>query len=195
MAPDAFYRDVARRTRDIGAALVFDEVQTGLGRTGSYFFGDPLGVKPDLITLAKGLASGIPAAAVIVAPQLAATVRLGDHGSTFGGGPVAMAAMRATLEVIEEERLVENAARMGAILARELADVPGVLEVRGRGLLLGLRLERPAKQVQAALLARRVVTGTSAEPDVLRLLPPLVLREAEAALFLDTFRAVLAEDA
>lgn len=193
LAADGFYRELAQRVRLAGAVLVFDEVQTGLGRTGSFFFGDPLGIRPDLITLAKGLASGIPAAAVIVAPELADTVGLGDHGSTFGGGPVAMAAMRATLEVIERDGLVDNAAHVGAMLRRELATVAAVREVRGRGLLLGIVLDRPAKSVQAALLARRIVTGVSVEPPVLRLLPPLVLHEDEAALFLEALREVMTE--
>lgn len=195
MAPDAFYPALAERVRAVGAVLVFDEVQTGLGRTGSFFFGDHLGVQPDVITLAKGLASGFPAAAVVVAPELAATVTVGDHDSTFGGGPVAMAAMRATLEVIEREQLVARARRVGRMLADQLAAAPGVTGVRGRGLLLGVALDRPARGVQEALLARRVVTGTAAEPGVLRLLPPLVLRDEDAARFIETFRDVMERSA
>jgi acetylornithine aminotransferase/acetylornithine/N-succinyldiaminopimelate aminotransferase len=194
-ADDAFYRDGAAIARDAGACLVFDEVQTGLGRTGSFFFGDRLGLRPDLITLAKGLASGIPAAAVIVAPHLAATVRSGDHGSTFGGGPVAMAAMAATLEVIEEEDLVGNAARIGERLAAGLRLIPGVQAVRGRGLLVGVVLDRPAAAVQRALLVQRIITGTSADPAVLRLLPPLTIGPEEVDRFLAALRTVLAESA
>jgi acetylornithine aminotransferase len=149
-------------------------------------------VKPDVITLAKGLASGIPAAVVLVAPQLAARVAMNDHGSTFGGGPVAMAAMRATLEVIEQETLVENAARMGEAIVRRLAGLPGIKEIRGRGLLLGLELDRPAAKVQLALLEHLVVTGTSSAPNVLRLLPPLTIEEPEVVLLVDALREVLA---
>lgn len=187
------YRAIARLARERGAALIFDEVQTGLGRTGSYFFADQVGVKPDLITLAKGLASGIPAAAVIVAPHLAATVKLGDHGSTFGGGHIAMAAMRATLEVIERERLVDNARVRSGELRAAIEPLPGVRAVRGAGLLLGVVLDRPAKIIQQALLRRRVVAGTSHPADVLRVLPPLTLGRREVDTFVAALRAALAE--
>ncbi|MBI4422050.1 MAG: aminotransferase class III-fold pyridoxal phosphate-dependent enzyme [Gemmatimonadetes bacterium] len=191
LAPEAYYRRLAELVANAGAVLIFDEVQSGLGRTGTYFFADGVGVKPDLITLAKGIARGIPAGAVIVAPHLAAKIALNDQGSTFGGGPVAMAAMKATLEVIEEERLVENAARMGGLLARRLSGLRGVRQVRGKGLLLGVELDRPASGVQGALLARRVVAGTSSAPEVLRLLPPLIIAEAEVNEFVDALQSVL----
>ncbi len=192
-APPAFYRAAESICRERGALLIFDEVQTGLGRTGAFFFGDhaDIGVRPHMITLAKGLASGVPIGAVIVAPEVAETVRVGDQGSTFGGGPLAMAAMDATLATIEEEGLVGRAAAMGARLAAGAARVPGVREVRGRGLLLGLVLDRPAAEVAAALLARRVIAGTSGPPDVLRLLPPLAIGEAEVDRFLAALEEVL----
>jgi acetylornithine/succinyldiaminopimelate/putrescine aminotransferase len=116
---------------------------------------------------------------------------MNDQGTTFGGGPVAMAAMKATLEVIERERLVENAAAMGAVLGRRLAAVRGLGAVRGEGLLLGLELPGPAARVQAALLERRVVTGTSSAPNVLRLLPPLTIGEPEVTEFLTALTEVL----
>jgi acetylornithine/succinyldiaminopimelate/putrescine aminotransferase len=190
-ADHAFLRFVAELAAERGAVVIFDEVQTGLGRTGSYFYADQVGVRPDLITLAKGLASGIPAAAVIVAPHLAATVRPGDHGSTFGGGPVAMAALAATLEVIEREGLVANAARMGAVIAEEARGLDGVLAVRGRGLLLGLELDRPAKGVQRLLLERGVVVGTAAPSNVVRLLPPLSVGPSEVERLVTALRAAL----
>ena len=178
-------------TAQAGAVLIFDEIQTGLGRTGTYFFADGVGVKPDLITLAKGIASGIPAAAVIVAPHLARQIGSGDQGTTFGGGPVAMAAMKATLEVIEAEGLVENAKRMGALLLRRLTGLEGVRQVRGRGLLLGMELDRPASKVVNAMIERGVVGGTSSDPAVLRLLPPLTIGEAEVEEFVAALKAVL----
>lgn len=195
VASDAWYRSATRLARRHGALVVFDEVQTGLGRTGSFFFAEQVGVAPDIITLAKGLASGIPAAAVIVAPAVAATVRVGDHGSTFGGGPVAMAAMRATLEVIETEGLVANARARGGDLKQAVARLSGVTAVRGRGLLLGVALDRPAKRVQQALFARHVLAGTSAPPDVLRLLPPLTIGDDEVGEFLTALEAALGETA
>jgi len=190
-APPEFHRAMADIARRAGALLIYDEIQTGLGRSGHWFYADGVGVKPDLLTLAKGIASGIPAAAVIVARHVAGQVKLNDQGTTFGGGPVAMAAMKATLEVIESEGLVENAARMGRLLARELRGERGITEVRGEGLLLGLELDRPASQVQGALLEHRVVTGTSSAPKVLRLLPPLTVGDAEVNEFLTALRRVL----
>jgi acetylornithine/succinyldiaminopimelate/putrescine aminotransferase len=193
LAPDAFYNRMAELARQAGALLIFDEIQTGLGRTGSYFFADGVGVKPDMITLAKGIASGIPAAAVLVAPHLAKHIGSGDQGTTFGGGPVAMAAMRATLQIIDEERLVENAARMGSLLARKLAGVSSIKAVRGKGLILGLELPGPCAPVVSALIQRGVVAGTSSDPQALRLLPPLTIGEAEVEEFVTTLRSVLGE--
>ncbi|MBI4501850.1 MAG: aspartate aminotransferase family protein [Gemmatimonadetes bacterium] len=190
-APDAFYRRMAELTAKAGAVLIFDEIQTGFGRTGTYFFADGVGVKPDLITLAKGIASGIPAAAVIVAPHLAKQIGSGDQGTTFGGGPVAMAAMKATLEVIESEGLVENAARMGALLLRKLTGMTGIKAIRGKGLLLGLELDRAASPVVKALIERGVVAGTSSDPQTLRLLPPLIIGEAQVNEFVGTLTPVL----
>jgi acetylornithine/succinyldiaminopimelate/putrescine aminotransferase len=190
-APDAFFPRMAELTARAGAMLIFDEIQTGFGRTGTYFFADGVGVKPDLITLAKGIASGIPAAAVIVAPAIAGKIGSGDQGTTFGGGPVAMAAMKATLEIIEDEGLVANAARMGALLLKKLNGVGGITQVRGKGLLLGLQLDRPAGPVVSAMIDRGVVAGTSSDPQVLRLLPPLTIGEAEVNEFVRVLGGVL----
>jgi len=191
VAADAFYRRMAELAQQSGALLIFDEIQTGLGRTGSYFFADGVGVKPDLITLAKGIASGIPAAAVIVAPHLAKQIGSGDQGTTFGGGPVAMAAMKATLQIIEDERLVENAARMGSLLTRKLAGVSSIKAVRGKGLILGLELPGPCAPVVNALIQRGVVAGTSSDPQALRLLPPLTIGEAEVEEFVAALGSAL----
>jgi acetylornithine/succinyldiaminopimelate/putrescine aminotransferase len=182
---------MAALTAKAGAVLIFDEIQTGFGRTGTYFFADGVGVKPDLITLAKGIASGIPAAAVIVAPHLAKQIGSGDQGTTFGGGPVAMAAMKATLQVIEDEHLVANAARMGALLIRQLTGMGGVRAIRGKGLLLGVEVEKPASKVVNAMIERGVVAGTSSDPQVVRLLPPLTVGEQEVSEFVRVLGEVL----
>jgi acetylornithine/succinyldiaminopimelate/putrescine aminotransferase len=182
----------ARRACDAhGAALIFDEVQCGVGRCGAFSAAEAVGVVPDVLTFAKGLASGLPIGAVIATPAITATIATGDLGSTFGGGPVACAAALATLDVIEREGLVENAIRIGERLARG-ARALGVRRVSGRGLLLGLHLERPAADVQAALFARRIITGTASDPRVLRLLPPLSFSEGEADLLLAGLKEVLA---
>ena len=166
-----------------GAALIFDEVQCGVGRGGAFTAAESYGVTPDALTLAKGLASGLPAAAVIAGPRLTDGVQLGDLGTTFGGGPVACAAAMATIEVLDREDLVTNASRVGEYIAEGARRV-GVRHVSGRGLLLGLHLDRPAAGVQRALFGRRILTGTSGDPAVLRLLPPLTFTTSEADLLL-----------
>lgn len=191
VASPAFYRALREACRRSGAVLIFDEVQSGIGRTGTYFFGESVGVSPDVITLAKGIASGVPCAAVIIAGHLTPHIKPNDHGTTFGGGPLAMAAMRATLQVIEDERLVENAARVGERLTRGIVEMRGVKRVKGKGLLLGIEFEGPSKRVQDALLEQRVLVGGSDNPNVMRLLPPLTLGDTEADLFLDALAAVL----
>lgn len=175
-----------------GAVLIFDEVQCGVGRSGAFTAAEALGVTPDILTLAKGLASGLPIGAVVASPAVTATIGIGDLGSTFGGGPVPCAAALATLAVIEDEGLAANAAAVGAWIAAEAMGIRGVNGVQGLGLLLGLVLDRPAADVQRALFAKRVLTGTSTDPHVLRLLPPLTFSTAEAGLLLDALGAVLA---
>ena len=166
-------RDLCDRA---GALLIYDEVQTGIGRTGTMFFAGRHGVQPDLITLAKGIASGVPLSAVLVRDFIADRVAYGDYGATFGAGPIAMAAMKATLEVIRGERLLENVTRTSDHARKRLSAVPGVREVRGLGFLLGLKIDGDSPRAQAELLKRGVVVGTADEPGVLRLLPPLTLK-------------------
>jgi acetylornithine/succinyldiaminopimelate/putrescine aminotransferase len=181
----------ARRICDArGAALLFDEVQCGVGRCGAFSTAEAVGVVPDVLTFAKGLASGLPIGAVIATPAVASAIRPGDLGSTFGGGPVPCAAALATIDVIEREGLIENAVRVGARLARS-ARALGVRHVSGRGLLLGLHLDRSAAEVQRALFARRIITGTASDPMVLRLLPPLSFSPSEADLLLAGLKEVL----
>ncbi len=175
-----------------GVQLIFDEVQCGVGRLGTFTAAESFGVTPDLLTLAKGLASGLPIGAVLVSEAIAATVHTGDLGSTFGGGPVPCAAALATLDVIESEGLLANARETGAYLAAQAAALPGVRGIEGRGLLLGLRLSGPAGEVQRALFGRRILTGTASDPSILRLIPPLTFGRAEADLLLAALKEVLA---
>ena len=181
----------ARRICDAwGAALIFDEVQCGVGRCGAFSTAEAVGVVPDVLTFAKGLASGLPIGAVVATPAITGSISIGDLGSTFGGGPVPCVAALATIDVIEREGLVENAILVGARLARG-ARALGVGQVSGRGLLLGLHLNRPAAEVQRALFARRIITGTASDPRVLRLLPPLSFSQDEADLLLAGLKEVL----
>jgi acetylornithine aminotransferase/acetylornithine/N-succinyldiaminopimelate aminotransferase len=187
----AYFTTLRQATKNAGAFLIFDEVQTGGGRVGSYLYSGLHGVSADLVTLAKGIASGVPMGAVLVTREVASTVASGDLGSTFGGGPLASAALVATLEVLEGERIRARVEETSAWLRKQLAAVPGVEEVRGRGLLLGLRLRRPAAEVQKALLDQRIITGTSDDPAVLRLLPPLTLQVDEVRVLVDVLPSVL----
>ena len=173
-----------------GAALLFDEIQCGVGRCGAFTAAEAYGVTPDAITMAKGLAAGLPIGAVVASPWLVEGLAIGDLGSTFGGGPVVCAAALANLDVIAEEGLVTNAETIGRYIRDEALGL-GVLGVQGRGLLIGLRLERPAAEVQRALFAHHIVTGTSADPEVLRLMPPLSFSRVEADLLLTALGKVL----
>ncbi len=173
-----------------GALLIFDEVQTGLGRVGERSAGRAYGVRPHLQTFAKALASGVPAGAVLAVPEVARRVKPGQLGSTFGGGPLACAAIAATLKTISARRLWENAAAM-EMLIRTTFRHPRLQEIRGRGLLLGLVLDGPAKPVLAALLQRGILAGGADDPSVIRLLPPLTVGPEEIAFLrtalLDSF--------
>ena len=186
------FLQAARRVCDArGAVLIFDEVQCGVGRCGAFSAAEAYGVVPDVLTFAKGLAAGLPIGAVVATPALTSRLALGDLGSTFGGGPVVAAAALANIRVIEDEGLIENAVRVGEYLVRG-AHRLGITRVSGRGLLLGIHLERPAADVQRALFGRRILTGTAADPRVLRLLPPLSFSLPEADLLLAGLKEVLA---
>ena len=174
----------------VGAALIFDEIQCGVGRCGAFTAAQACGVVPDVLTLAKGLASGLPMGAVVAGERLARGVKTGDLGSTFGGGPVVCAAALATLEVIDREELIANARVQGERL-RHGAITLGVPKVTGRGLLLGLHLDRPAIAVQEAMFRRRVLTGTASDPNVLRLMPPLTFSTQESNLLLGALEEAL----
>jgi acetylornithine/succinyldiaminopimelate/putrescine aminotransferase len=162
-----------------GAALVFDEVQCGMGRTGSLWAYEQTGVTPDAMTVAKALGGGLPMGALITGERLADVLVAGDHGSTFAGGPVIASAALAALEVTDDPALLERVRELGQRLAAGLRELPHVSAVRGRGLMLACELDVPAPEVvRRALLAQRLVlnaTGAS----TLRLLPPLIVTEAD----------------
>jgi acetylornithine/N-succinyldiaminopimelate aminotransferase len=163
-------------TRRAGSLLILDEVQCGLGRSGDPFAAQTYKVTPDLLTLAKGLAGGFPAGAVLVTDEIAQMLRGGDLGTTFGGGPMACALIEAVISVIEEEDLLANVRRLSARI-RETCVTGPVVDVQGEGFLLGLRTRRPAKEVHLELLEKGIFSGTSGDPHIVRLLPPLTLRD------------------
>ena len=162
-----------------GAALVFDEVQTGMGRTGTLWAHEQAGVVPDAMTLAKGLGGGMPIGALVIGERLAGVFEPGDHGSTFGGGPVACAAANAALDVLDDEALLARVRELGERLAEGLRELPSVVEVRALGLMVAADVEADAPAVaRRALLEQRLVINATG-PATLRFLPPLVIGEAE----------------
>ncbi len=163
--------------REVGALLCVDEVQTGMGRTGRFFAHEELRLEPDLVTLAKGLGNGLPIGALLVADRAADGFQAGDHGSTFGGNPVAAAAACAVVEAIDDD-LLANVRERGEQLTRGLRELPGVREVRGRGLLIGAVLDGEAAPVVDACRAAGLLV-LSAGPDVLRFTPPLIVTAAD----------------
>ena len=191
VADAAYFRGLRALCDRTGTLLVFDEVQTGFGRTGRTFFGENVGVVPDLITGAKGVAGGFPAAVVFVREDLAAKIKPGEQGTTFGGGPLACSAIAAIAAILVEEDLAGNARRVGDALAERLRALPAVRSVTGLGLLRGVNLDRPAKPVVQALFERGILTGScEGDPTQIRLLPPLTLTLEEAQPFVDGLRAL-----
>jgi acetylornithine/N-succinyldiaminopimelate aminotransferase len=194
-APE-FFQALRELCDERGIVLIYDEVQTGVGRTGEWFFaGSDAGSdgEPDIITLAKALGSGIPVGACVVNEQIASHIKENDLGTTFGGGMVAMAAVTATLEAIENDQMIENVRVVEAYLRERLSEVTEVVAVRGLGFLLGLEFHEKAAPIHQALLELKIITGTSSDPKVLRLLPPLCLKTAEVDLFVNELKAVVAK--
>ena len=195
-AQPEFFRDLRSLCVEKGIVLIFDEVQTGVGRTGDWFFAGSDaadGVVPDIVTLAKALGSGVPVGACLVTDSVASRIKENDLGTTFGGGMLAMAAVIATLEAIETDHMLENVRLVEAHLRERLKDIEQVVSVKGRGLLLGLEFANKATPIHKALLERRIITGSSSDPNVLRLLPPLCLGTEEINLFVDALRSAVAQ--
>src|SRR5690349_22578652 len=195
MAQPEFYRALRSLCDERGIVLIYDEVQTGVGRTGQWFFAGSEaagGVVPDVVTLAKALGSGVPVGACLVTDAIASHIKENDLGTTFGGGMIAMAAVTATLEAIEADSMLANVRAVENHLRERLREVEQVVKVRGGGFLLGLEFADKAKPIHEALLEKRIITGTSNDPNVLRLLPPLCLAQAEVDLFVDALTSALA---
>jgi acetylornithine/N-succinyldiaminopimelate aminotransferase len=188
---EASFVAVARRLADeTDAVLLVDEVQTGVGRTGAFFAHEHVGVRPDALMLAKGLANGLPIGCLLVFDEAPEGFAAGDHASTFGGNPVACASASAVCDELTDELLATVTAN-GLVLADGLAALPGVRDVRGAGLMLGAELDRPAADVVAACAERGLLVGT-AGADVLRLTPPLIVTTAEVEHALGVLKEVLA---
>ena len=195
MTEPSFYSALRKLCDERGIVLIYDEVQTGVGRTGEWFFaGSEAGdrVVPDIVTLAKALGSGIPVGACLVTEEVASHIKENDLGTTFGGGMIAMAAVTATLEAIEQDGMLANVRSVESHLRERLKEIEKVVKVHGRGFLLGLEFRDKARTIHEALLERRIITGTSSDAKVLRLLPPLCLQREEIDLFVGTLSQVLA---
>jgi predicted acetylornithine/succinylornithine family transaminase len=197
VAEAGFLQGIAAIARERGALLVCDEVQCGLGRTGRMFGYEHAGITPDILTLAKPLGGGLPLGAVLLREELAGHIQVGDHGSTFGGNPVAAAAAQAVLDRLTTPGFVEGIARKGAFLIRGLKALKKkypdlIAEVRGLGLMVGMELKGEAGPVLKALRERHIL-ATKAGDKVLRLLPPLVIQRADIKAFLQALEAVLEE--
>ena len=189
--------DYLAQVRDLcdtyGALLVIDAVQTGMGRTGDWFGYEYSGIKPDVITLAKGLGGGLPLGAMIALGKAASLFEPGDHGSTFGGNPVTTAAGLAAISVIEKEKLMQKARKHYEFLLTEIAQIPGVTEVRGAGLLIGIELEaRNSKEIAAKMLAAGVLVNAP-NPSTIRIAPALIVTDAQIKKFIAIFRKVLSD--
>ena len=187
--PD-FLQQLSEACKQTGTVLILDEIQSGYGRSGRFFAHQYAGIRPDLITVAKGMGNGFPVGGVLISPMFKPVY--GMLGTTFGGNHLACAASLAVLDVIEEEHLVDNAAKVGGYLLEELGKIPQIKEVRGQGLMIGLEFEEPVKELRSRLLFdRHVFTGVSGA-NTIRLLPPLCLTVAEAAAVLAALREEVA---
>jgi len=182
--PKEFLQALRLRCSENGTILIFDEVQCGVGRTGHPFAANMHGITPDIITTAKALGAGFPVSAMLVADHVAAYFKMDALGTTFGGGPMACAVVEAVIDIIESEHLLENV-RQRSVQIRESCVVGPVTGIQGAGLLLGLRTSRPAKQIQAELLDLDILAGTSADPNILRILAPYILQSEHVDLLRD----------
>jgi acetylornithine/N-succinyldiaminopimelate aminotransferase len=182
-----FLAALRARCSEVCSQLIFDEVQCGMGRTGYPFAANLYGVTPDMITTAKALGAGFPCAALLMADHVAAHLKVDDLGTTFGGGPMACALIEVVVDIIESEGLLANVRRLSGRIRTDCIVGP-VVDVQGAGFLTGLRTRRPAKDVQRELLERNILTGTSADPNVIRILAPYVLEDSH----IDTLRDTLA---
>ena len=180
-----------------GWLLMLDEVQSGIGRTGKWFAFQHSGVMPDVMTLAKGLGSGMPIGACLAAGPAAKLFKPGNHGSTFGGNPLACCAALTTLAIIEDEKLMANAVAIGdfirAQFAERLADVSGVREIRGKGLMIGIELEKPCKDIVEKALAAGLLINVTAD-NVIRLVPPLIFSRVDALHLVDHLMPLIKDE-
>ena len=188
---ESFLQELQTLCNATDTTLILDEIQSGCGRSGKFFAHQWAGIKPDMITQAKGIGNGFPIGVVLISPKFEAVY--GELGTTFGGNHLACAAAEAVLETMEEENLLENVNRVGEYLMQELRKIENIKEVRGRGLMIGIEFEEPIKEIRRRLLfEEHVFTGVSGT-NVIRLLPPMTLSMTEAKEFIRRLRKVLGQ--
>jgi acetylornithine aminotransferase len=188
---DDFLRSLSSLCKSQGTMLILDEIQSGCGRSGKYFYHQYSGIKPDLITVAKGIGNGFPMAGVFISPEFQPVK--GSLGTTFGGAYLASAAGIAVVDVMMEENLMENAAKIGDFLMKELSSFPQIKELRGKGLMTGIEMPGSVSEIRRKLLFDyKIFTGASST-NIIRLLPPLCINEHEAQYFIEAFKKVLTE--
>lgn len=187
MAPAKFYKELAQFCAAKKMLLIFDEVQTGLGRTGEFWFGPSVGVYPDIITTAKGIAGGLPLSAVLVKKSVSTAIKVGDHASTFGGGPVVCAAGCAVVDTITKKGFLESVRKKEKKIRTALLKNPRVAALRGKGLLLGIELLEPDGELVNRCLEKGLIIATSMDKKVFRIMPPLTVTEKEIDQFIKLF--------
>ncbi|MCO5234487.1 MAG: aminotransferase class III-fold pyridoxal phosphate-dependent enzyme [Chitinophagales bacterium] len=188
-ATPEFLQQISQRCKEYGALFIADEVQCGYGRSGKFFAHQWAGVLPDMITTAKGMGNGFPIGSVLIAPHIQAWY--GMLGTTFGGAPLACAAALAVLEVIEKDNLISYTEKIGNYLIEEIQQLPGVKEVRGKGLMIGIEMQYPIKELRNQMMSKfNILTGNSSNPNTIRLLPALNITQKQAEEVLDAFKAL-----
>lgn len=188
-----FLQAIERLCAEHDAVFICDEIQSGYGRTGTFFAHQQAGVTPELITVAKGMGNGFPIGGVLIHPKF--KPKAGMLGTTFGGNPLACAAGMSVLEIMEKEDLIRNVQQLGQYLREQLKTIPAIKEIVGKGLMLGLVFEGPVKELQQALVEERVLTGSSSRPNEIRLLPPLTIDAAAVDSFIAKLKKVAPQGA
>lgn len=189
ISEDNFLKELRQATKEAGTMLILDEIQSGYGRSGRFFAHQYAGIHPDMITMAKGIANGYPFAAVAISNDIKPVY--GQLGTTFGGNHLGCAAALAVLDVIENEKLIENAEKIGQYLIDNLKGLPGVKEVRGRGLMIGIEMERESKELRRRLIFDQHIFTGAAGTNIIRLLPPLCITKEDADRFIESFKKEL----
>ncbi|VAW26520.1 Acetylornithine aminotransferase [hydrothermal vent metagenome] len=187
---ESFLKQISKTCRQKGIMLILDEIQSGYGRTGKFFAHQYADIKPDIVTMAKGMGNGFPIGGVLIHPEIMPWY--GMLGTTFGGNPLACAAGLAVLEVMEKENLLKNVQNVSGFLVKELKDITEIKKIKGRGLMLGVELDFPVREIREKLLfEHQILTGSSANPNLLRILPPLNITREQISIFPVALREVL----